>query len=403
MAFIFAEKVQGLLNSTLVVRNNIVSYMEVEVGADTDEDNVQLQEDILVRPHVDVEEADYNLNSQGGLQAQNIIPDISNTSSINYDIPRLLEEDIYRKKRSQTAEGGNDSADAGAIEVNSLNDERSYIDPSEVGEARLTPQGRNMLARGSMGQASIQIIGFLLGRGGYVYHNPVETLPVNTLSDNARGWVEASSNIWTALDIIEIQGYQSYKTIFNPRLASESDNLFTHMYYFDVGDTITETITNLVGAINDNNELLATVYAQAENSRCSIVAVPTGTIGNTIWYSVTGSNLTSYYGVAPSEGVLIGGVDEDIDASMIDKIFNSVTDGGEMFTEFANDTALAITCKLGPTELNFALGEIGIIAEVKQSVFSGEVGTQYVHALAHQPLAVKHKSMIWVKRFIIIH
>lgn len=400
--FTFAEKIIGLTNSQLVVRNNITSFMDLEINADTVADNIELNEQILENPHVDIEEANFNLNSNGGLQAQNIIPDISGTATVHYDLPRLLEEDLYRKKRSQIDEGGTDSADAGAIEVNFLNDSRSYTDPSEPSVATITPQGRNIMARAVMGQASAQIIGFGIGRAGYIYHNPVETLPIDTESNNARGWIDVANNVWTIADKIFIRSYIAWDIELRPRLASEVDDPINHIYYFDVGTSVDETADNIALAINDNDELIASVWCQVENNRVHLVSVPVGTIGNTIWYSIEGDSLISFYGVAPSQGTFTGGVDESINNCLIDPIFEAVSDGGEIFVEYADERALAITAKLGPTDVNYAIGEISILAEIKSSVFPGEVGTRFCFAVAHQPLSVKHSKMFWIKRMVII-
>lgn len=396
---VFARKEVGS-NATLTVVSNVVSRMGVAENADQVINNLRIDEDIIVGPrYSDIEDINFNLDiTAGGVQALRRVTSIKQTDQYDPNIPMLLNEDMYKNKRSQLAEGSDDSADSGAIEYYYLNDRRAYTDPSDDNIAVITPQARNLMARASLGFASTKITGFVIGRGGYEYHNPVKILPIHTISDVAKGWFEVLSNQnWSISDTIKLQGYGEVYEV-RPKLsvyAVDSDSI----YYFEVGSDIYDTVQNIADKINGITFLYDTVYASIENTKVILNAVPAGSIGNTIWYETSSVNITS---PAQSGGhTFIGGVDESIDGSMIDPI--TLPNGGEFIVEPANQNSIAITIKLAPdlTIANYAIGEIAIKAQITNSRFPGEVGTEYLMALGHIPMCVKNNKMVWVRRFIV--
>lgn len=56
----------------------------------------------------------------------------------------------------------------------------SYTDPSTDIEAQMTDQARTLIARAALGDVVFQVVGFGLGRGGYVPSNFVQVTPLDT-------------------------------------------------------------------------------------------------------------------------------------------------------------------------------------------------------------------------------
>lgn len=54
----------------------------------------------------------------------------------------------------------------------------AFVDPTSPIEAQLTDQGRNELGRLLLGEVSLQLTSFQVGRGGYDVANPVRTVPI---------------------------------------------------------------------------------------------------------------------------------------------------------------------------------------------------------------------------------
>lgn len=401
--FVFASKIDGLVNSELIVINNIVSHMRVQENADVDVGNIQADGNILVRSQGSIEEADYNLNNTEGQRAIGITPSIADTAAYDPELPRLLEEDFYRKKRSQLVENGDDSADAGAIEVNYLDDTKTYQDVADSNLALITPQARNIMARSVLGQAACKITGFAIGRGGYVYHNPVKVLPIDTYSDVARGYIILVNNTWSGTEVIEIQGRLPYKSSFMPAIiGDEVDDVTNHIYYFKIGDTLEDTLDNIAAKINEIRDLWDTIYTERENDTLHLIAVPLGTIGNTIWYSAIGSPFETPHANPLLGGSLTGGVDEVINNLLIDSIYEGTVDNEQCILEYANRSALAVTVKIHPNlGIQSAVGEFILKAKITQSNFPGEVGTEFAFAVGHHPICVIHNKAIWVKRYVI--
>jgi hypothetical protein len=265
------------------------------------------------------------------------------------------------------------------------------------------------MARGTLGFAACKITGFAIGRGGYRYHNPVKVLPIDTISDQARGWISIVDNTWDGSEEIQVQGYLSYKVTFKPKTSGQVDDGNTHTYYFDIGTSILETAQNIATKMNNLEQATTStlllgdqIYATAENDTVHLIAVPCGSIGNTIWYKAVGDPFETPHAVPLNGGALMGGVDESFDGSLIDKVHEGNVDGVDAIAELANASALSVTIKIHPNSgLQFAIGEIALKAQITKSTFPNEVGTEFCFAKAHHPIEAVHDKAIWVKRFVI--
>ena len=93
-------------------------------------------------------------------------------------------------------------------------------------------------------------------------------------------------------------------------------------------------------------------------------------------------------------------IDQNL-SSLLDQIFP--TTGIQPITalEFPYPYTVVVNCRVNPTDINSALGEMGVWAEIINSTVPTEIGTQFLFAVAHFPIIVKTIKQAILYRIII--
>lgn len=115
----------------------------------------------------------------------------------------------------------------------------SYLDTPDTIKCNLTLEGRNLLARIKFGHECIfRVLGWQLGRGGYIHANPVHIEPIIDNADEAVGYIEVLDNSdWEAGDQIVLNGKS-----------------FIRGTHWNEGLSIPQTVTNIIDAIHDSKD-----------------------------------------------------------------------------------------------------------------------------------------------------
>ncbi len=169
------------------------------------------------------------------------------------------------------------------------------------------------------------------------------------------------------------------------------------------GNTLAETAQNIATAINgSSNPLIENVVkATASGDVVTISALSAGDLGNLntlVEYDIGGLGFNNF-GIAPGTGFLAGGASPYLENERFPASAPAVV---EPFfdIEFPNMSAVSLVCRIGQTDGNFGLGELGIYVDIVDSVNSAEIGTRILYAISHFPIVAKNVNSNFVTRAI---
>lgn len=264
-----------------------------------------------------------------------------------------------------------------------------YTDTPDTIIAQLTLEGRNTLARIKTGGIVYKYLGWQMGRGGYLYNNPVKISPFIDLGAPAKGTIQVVSNTWAVGTQVFLNG-----------------KAFTYGTEFLEGPTIAATLQNLQAAIADTRDYrvfkkVSSIIDTLDPSVINIESLIVGDIGNTyhLWDFQIGSPnnfvLTPY---------LVGGISATLEDPAypipLTTLAPYVYPDGTI--EWPTTTSLSFLSRMGEglTGLG-AYGEAGLWVEIIESDYSAEVGRKILFAHAHFPIQPKTDRTLLTFRFII--
>lgn len=168
------------------------------------------------------------------------------------------------------------------------------------------------------------------------------------------------------------------------------------------GSTLAESAENLAAAINASSDPLIqnVVKATVSGDVVSIFAIANGEIGNlnTIIEFDAGGFAIDNFGILPGTGFLAGGTDPSLESQK----FPTTTPDIEPFydIEMPNSSAVSLVCRIGPTDGNVGLGELGIYVDITDSVNPDEIGARILYAITHFAIIGKNANSNFVTRAI---
>lgn len=168
------------------------------------------------------------------------------------------------------------------------------------------------------------------------------------------------------------------------------------------GSTLDETAENIAAAINaSSNPLIQNVVkATVTGAVVSILAIANGDIGNLntlIEFDAGGLGINNF-GITPGTGFLAGGLDPVLESQ---KFPTTAPDVEPFFDiEFPNVSAVSLVCRIGLTDANVGLGELGIYVDIIDSVNPDEIGARILYAITHFAIVGKNANSNFVTRAI---
>ena len=168
------------------------------------------------------------------------------------------------------------------------------------------------------------------------------------------------------------------------------------------GNTLGETAENIAAAINGSSHPLIqnVVKATASGDVVSILAIANGDLGNlnTLVELDTGGLGINNFGITPGTGFLAGGNSPVLESQK----FPAAAPNVEPFfdIEFPNISAVSLVCRIGLTDANVGLGELGIYVDIIDSVNPDEIGSRILYAISHFAIVGKNANSNFVTRAI---
>ena len=168
------------------------------------------------------------------------------------------------------------------------------------------------------------------------------------------------------------------------------------------GSTLGETAENIAKAINGSSHPLIqnVVKATVSGDIVSILALANGDLGNfntLVEFDAGGLGINNF-GITPGTGFLAGGADPVLESQK----FPSAAPNVEPFfdIEFPNISAVSLVCRIGLTDANVGLGELGIYVDIIDSVNPDEIGSRILYAISHFAIVGKNANSNFVTRAI---
>lgn len=263
----------------------------------------------------------------------------------------------------------------------------AYLDTPDTITATLTLEGRNLLARGKLGDIVYRNLGWQLGRGGYVHSNPVKITSFIDPALEADGYFEILDNTgWGLGTKVTLNG---------------TDVIYgTH---FTDGATAAVTVANIRNAILDSTDLnhyrlVTPVINPAFPERLYIQSLVTGEVGNNFPISVYNVGTVNL-----AASPLVGGVSTTLeDPVWPTPLTLAPYTGTDGLIEVPASTATSFMSRIGEGIAGMgAYGELGLWAEVLDSRFPMETGREVLYAMAHFPIQPKTDRTILTFRVLV--
>lgn len=266
-----------------------------------------------------------------------------------------------------------------------------YTDTPDTIIAQLTLEGRNTLARIKAGEIVYKHLGWQMGRGGYLYDNPVKTSPFIDLGAEAAGSVQVVSNTWA----------NGTQLILNGKTFTYNDS---GLEEFTAGPTVAATVQNIQAAISDSRDYrvfrkITATIDPLDPSVINIDSLITGDTGNTY--------ILDEFQIGPNNFVLTpmaGGTSATLEDPAYPVPLTSLApyvypDG---IIEWPTTTSLSFLSRIGEglTGLG-AYGEAGLWVEILDSNYPAEIGRKLLFAYAHFPIQPKTDRTLLTFRLII--
>jgi hypothetical protein len=168
------------------------------------------------------------------------------------------------------------------------------------------------------------------------------------------------------------------------------------------GSSLAETAENLAAAINASSKPLIqnVVKATVSGDVVTILAIADGANGNlnTLTEVDAGGFGMNNFGITPGTGFLAGGLDPVLESQKYPSAAPDVADFYDI--EFPNSAAVSLVCRIGTTDANVGLGELGIYVDITDSVNPDEIGTRILYAVTHFAIVAKNSNSNFVTRAI---
>jgi len=142
------------------------------------------------------------------------------------------------------------------------------------------------------------------------------------------------------------------------------------------------------------------VKATVSGDVVTILALANSELGNLntlVEFDAGGLGINNF-GVTPGTGFLAGGISPSLESQK----FPAVSPNVEPFydIELPNISAVSLVCRLGTTDANVGLGEIGIYVDITDSVNPDEIGNRILYAISHFAIVAKNANSNFVTRVI---
>ena len=170
------------------------------------------------------------------------------------------------------------------------------------------------------------------------------------------------------------------------------------------GDTLEETAANIAEAINASTHpsIQNVVKATVTNAIITIQALSAGSKGNlnTLVEVDAGGLGINNFGILPGTGFLADGADPALENPRYPSGTPN-TVAAFLDVEYPNSSATSLVCRVAQNVGNYGLGEIGLYADIIDSIEPNEIGERVLYAIGHFPIVAKNTSSVYVTRVII--
>jgi hypothetical protein len=169
------------------------------------------------------------------------------------------------------------------------------------------------------------------------------------------------------------------------------------------GDTVEESAQNLSDVINASTHPLIqnVVRASVVNAVVTIAALAAGSAGNEntlVEFDAGGAGFNNF-DVSPGAGFLGGGVSPGLESAAFPAgAPNDLEDFLDI--ERPNAEAVSLVCRIPQEVGNVGFGEVGIYADITDSVNPAEIGQRILYAVGHFPIVAKNTKSVLVTRVI---
>ncbi len=293
---------------------------------------------------------------------------------------------------SGTATGGTDNAGSGGGQTPGYNAETAPGFPAGFdnsggfgGTVNLAPN--TLVPSAHIGQTLRLVGGTLAGLTEQIVTNSAIQIEIGILSPlNGKSWTQSGSG-GTVPD------------------HSTTWEIYTNAPGADTwvpGSDLGETAANIAAAINGSSHPLIqnVVKATVSGTVVSILALANGALGNlnTLVEVDAGGLGINNFGILPGTGFLAGGVNPVLESQK----FPAAAPDVEPFydIEFPNASAVSLVCRIGTTDANVGLGELGIYVDITDSVNPDEIGSRILYAISHFAIVAKNANSNFVTRAI---
>lgn len=169
------------------------------------------------------------------------------------------------------------------------------------------------------------------------------------------------------------------------------------------GDTLEETAQSLSNAINASTDPLIqnVVLATVVNAVVTVAALASGAAGNEntlVEFDAGGTGINNF-DVLPGTGFLGGGISPSLESAQFPA---SAPNDVEAFLDIErpNAESVSLVCRVPQDVGNVGFGEIGIYADITDSVNPAEIGQRILYAVGHFPIVAKNTKSVYVTRVI---
>jgi hypothetical protein len=317
---------------------------------------------------------------------------LTNTSFFNFmgasDLPSWeptnSELDLVGNRRSQALDGGSDTYDVGAIEVNYLASAGTYDNDPGSTILTLTDVGIALDTRSaSDGTTVFKLAGYVVGAAGSLYWDPTQPTPSSDEGAPLRATI--SSNGSSAAD--------SFVTVVTPNATTTVNGPFS-------GSTALEILSSIASALRAHAAFNSDAWCRV-NAATNQLEIRSWTYGDAAndYLNDTKYKLsvdTTYLSRTNFSGA--------VEPTVTSGRRWPTTGYAEWFgTENPDPRSISFVARMDYAEGNGAIGEIVAIALIVASPLANEVGLVYPYARARMPLHVKHDREVLVRRFMFSH
>lgn len=282
--------------------------------------------------------------------------------------------DINARYRSRVyVNSAEDKYDAGAVEFQYLDAEAVFTGDVTDPLAELTDVGYALNSRALAGNISFSLVGYAIGRGGYVYWDPTKPQPVQDPGAQSLGIVRVTGTVTS--DVITVTGPLGVVTV-------------TAGVDFNAGATPADTASAIAAALRGKPLFNLGFWCSVDVDEVNIYSWRFGSAAGTCTLVVTGSALTLVQDFVPGPEPL----------GVTDPAYPTTGYAPWFGSETPDPRSIGLIVRL--EDGAFVYGELAVIARVHTSVFADEVDTDHVYARVRMPISVKHARRTLIQRVL---